>query len=111
MNEFKLSYQVNDEDFEQAKRILGLKLNRKGLDKKIQLGSVKYHKDGNMTIVSVLTDLGEFIGWAKFNPNDVKRLKQTSKKGKWYTRTESKFNEKSGRLRALNRALDRVIEA
>lgn len=70
---------------------------------------VKYIEDGNLTVVVVKTDDNEVIGWAKFNPYDVKTLKQTSKRQKTYTKIETKFNAKAGREKALHRALEKML--
>lgn len=70
---------------------------------------VKYIEDGNLTMAVVQTENSEFIGWAKFNPSDLKVLKQTSKKGKKYIRVETKFNAKAGRSKALHRALEKMV--
>jgi len=73
------------------------------------IDDVKYIEDGNLTVVVVKSGSNEFVGWAKFNPNDVKKLRQTSKRGKTHFKIETKFNAKAGRNKALHRALEKML--
>jgi len=73
------------------------------------INNVRYLQDGNLTVAVVKSGDNEFIGWAKFNPNDIKQLKQISKRGKPHIKTESKFNAKAGRSKALHRALEKML--
>lgn len=81
--------------------------NKQGLVPPVD--EVRFIHDGNLTLVMVKSGDNQFLGWAKFNPNDVKKLKQISKRGKPHIKTESKFNAGAGRKKALHRALEKML--
>lgn len=68
--------------------------------------SVHIHTEGNMTIAVVN---GNKIGWAKFNPNDVITLQGKSRRGRTWYKDKSKFSPEAGRLKALHRALSKLL--
>lgn len=68
------------------------------------------YQDGNFTFVVVETNNGEqFTGSAKFNPADIRQVKLRKKNGTTAVRYQSKYNPEAGELKALHRALEKIL--
>lgn len=68
-----------------------------------------YH-DGNFAFVVIETGLGDsFIGTSKFNPADKTWVKQTNKNGKEVYRQKSKYDPLAGEMKALHRAVEKML--
>jgi len=64
-------------------------------------------QEGNMTIAIINN---EYIGWSKFNPQDIACHPVRDREGCIVDfREESKFSEHAGKQKALHRALRKII--
>ena len=67
------------------------------------------HQDKNMIVVVIDSGGAQVVGWAKFNPKDVKFISGVSKRGTYWFKEESKFRNTAGVMKALDRALDQLL--
>ena len=97
-----------------AEYMLAVSWRRAGMKDECQptIESVDIEHDGNMTLVTLITNDGkQYLGWSKFNPNDVLVTHQVNKKGNWYSRTQSRYNKEAGIRKAIKRAVDKILDS
>jgi hypothetical protein len=67
------------------------------------------HYDENLTVVVAECYGEQLIGWAKFNPRDIRWLEGKSKKGKYWFRKESKYRDMAGIMKAIDRVVEKIL--
>lgn len=77
---------------------------------KAEISKAQLHEDENMTILVVDCQGQQVVGWSKFNPRDTRLLSGINKKGRWWYREESKYRDMAGVMKAINRAVDKILE-
>ena len=94
---------------QKANEILLIASKRRGftrLTDKDDVKSVVLLQDGNFTTV-ILN--GQYVGIAKFNPNDLRIHRFVNRKGQHIERVHSKFNPDAGACKAIHRAISKMI--
>lgn len=74
-----------------------------------KISDCRFYMDGPYTFVVIDTESGQFVGSAKFNPADVKKMKRRTRTGKVVERLESKYSDFAGLFRAVHRATDKLL--
>jgi len=75
----------------------------------VVLNKANVHYDNNLTVVVVDTPDEQVVGWAKFNPKDVRYIRGQSRKGRYWERCESKYRDMAGIMKAIDRVVDKIL--
>jgi hypothetical protein len=105
MTTFKLQHTANE--------LLRKMARRRGAThstSNVQVTACRAFVDGPYTFVVVATNEGhEYTGSAKFNPADFRKVKLKKRNGATAVRYQTKYSERAGELRALHRAIDKIL--
>ena len=67
---------------DEARQMMEVMATRKEIHVLPEIQNVEFHVDNNLTVAIVDSTQGRSVGWAKFNPKDIKEFLVINKKGK-----------------------------